>query len=58
MNENELEILTLPPEYGLYKKVDVRDTTIETEKALNKLRWSEIIEDQKKKKGKDREDAV
>ena len=51
VSEQELELLNLPPEYGIYKKVDVRDATIETERALNKLRWKEIIGDQQEETG-------
>ena len=43
ISEEEIKILKLPPEYGLYKKIDVQSMTIETERALNKLRWKKII---------------
>ena len=44
VSEDELKVLNLPPEYGLYQKVNVQTMTIETERALNKLRWKRIIE--------------
>ena len=43
ISENEVKILNLPPEYGLYKKIDVQTMKIETERALTKLRWKQII---------------
>ena len=48
ITDEEMQLLKLPPEHGLYRKVDVTSTTIETERALNKLRWKEIFKDVKK----------
>ena len=45
IDHDEQEVLNLPPEYGLYRKVNVQTMTIETEKAMNKLRWKNIIGD-------------
>ena len=35
--------MSLPPEYGLYRKIDTQTMKVETERALNKLRWNIII---------------
>ena len=37
-------VLTLPPKFGLYKKVKVRDIIISLEEALNKLRWNRVFD--------------
>ena len=43
IDEEERSVLSLPPKFGIMKKVDVTDTTIEVEKCLNTMRWREII---------------
>ena len=43
IDEEERSVLSLPPRFGIMKKVDVTDTTIEVEKCLNTMRWREII---------------
>ena len=50
VDEKEMQLLKLPPDYGLYKKVHVTDVTIDAEKALNKLRWNTIFKDVKQNK--------
>ena len=42
INESEEEVLSLPPKFGLYQKVETVDCIIETEKALTKLRWHAV----------------
>ena len=39
IDEQEKNVLSLPPNFGVYKKVDVQSCIIETEKGLNKIRW-------------------
>ena len=43
LNDDENSVLSLPPKFGITKKVDVTETTIEVEKCLNTMRWKEII---------------
>ena len=44
VNDQMKEVLTLPPNYGIYGKVTKVDTMISTEEALNKLRWRKAFE--------------
>ena len=46
ISDNEKKVLELPPKYGIYKKVSVRDCIISVEESLNKLRWNRIINNQ------------
>ena len=45
LNEEESSILSLPPKFGIMKKVDVTETVIEVEKCLNTMRWKEVIDE-------------
>lgn len=45
MSNNEMKLLELPPKFGLYRKVNVRETIISTEEAINKIRWNRSITD-------------
>ena len=44
VGDNEEEVLRLPPKFGLYRKVNIEQCVIDTEEALNKLRWSRLFE--------------
>ena len=46
LDDDENNVLSLPPKFGIMKKVDVTETTIEVEKCLNTMRWKEIIGDE------------
>ena len=39
INQNEKELLSLPPNFGMYTKIKPVDCVIDCEKALTKLRW-------------------
>ena len=41
LSEKERQLLTLPPKFAIYEKVNVEQCEIEIEKALTKLRWTE-----------------
>ena len=43
LSPNEKTALELSPKFGLYEKLDVTKAMIQTEEALNKLRWSRIL---------------
>ena len=44
VNEDELAVLTLPPKFGLYRKLDPVKCKIDVEESINKLRWRRIID--------------
>ena len=41
IDEDEQRLLSLPPKFGVLKKVDVVDTKIEVEKCLTGMRWKQ-----------------
>ena len=43
IDEQEDQVLRLPPKYGLYRKINATQCKIDVEEALNKLRWNRII---------------
>ena len=47
LDEDEKLVLELPVKFGLYQKLNVTQCKIDTEEALNKLRWFKIIQDAK-----------
>ena len=46
LDEEEKIALELPVKFGLYRKVNIAQSKIDTEEALNKLRWCRIINSQ------------
>lgn len=40
INEKEQKVLSLPPKFAVYEKVDTVECEIEIEKGLAKLRWT------------------
>ena len=45
-NDDENDILKLPPKFGIMKRIDVTKTVIEVEKCFNGIRWNHIIAEQ------------
>ena len=48
IGDREWKVLSLPPKFGLQKKIATRDIMISLEEALNKLRWNRMYEDKGK----------
>ena len=45
LSENEVKVLSLPPKFGMYRKIDQVQCKIDVEESLNKLRWNRIIQE-------------
>ena len=45
INEAEEAIVSMPPKFARYQKLDKRRIRIQVEEALNKLRWNKLIDD-------------
>ena len=43
LTEEEKAVLSLPPKFAMFEKIDLTECRIRTEEALNKLRWNRLI---------------
>ena len=54
VTEDEVAVLSLPPKFGVYKRLNTLQCRIDVEESINKLRWNRII----KKSREERGDAI